>query len=568
MKLILRQYIADLQERGELDAIFPEVLSELGFNVLSKPSRGTRQNGVDVAAVGYDDEDENRKKLFLFTIKSGDLTRRGWDDGSPHAVRQSLNDILDGYITSRIAKPYQRLSVVICLCIGGEIREDVQQQWVGFVNSNTKTNVGFRCWNGDKIAGLMASDVMGREFVFPGAKTSFQKSIAMVDHADVSYKYFTLFVNSLLINVNTLKTLLRSLRQIYICCWILYVWAREENNLDAPFRASEYILLHMWNRCHISFRKKGVIHKSLSLLFMQVIELHNAVAEDLLTTKLTPYLKTRYAMSLAVNSPSNVDVNLALFEYFGRLCLLGVWQHWIASSKSSKVERRKWEGKRNKSFSLAEEMIDLNPTLLSPLRDDFMIEISLFTILAQLCCCASAIQRYLQPLIEQLTFALECRRDFPVPTQDYNCLLQQADDKSDEAFKDQTPASVLYPMLIRTCDEFHLFDERSQLVVRIKDLIPHTTQQIFLVNEESDKKMWNGGLDHGTSIIDVPLFKESEEYIDFVTRCIEANFHFVQLSSTKQRFVPLHLTACRHFRLPTPPQLWTVQSLDFVSDFV
>ena len=213
-------------------------------------------------------------------------------------------------------------------------------------------------------------------------------------------------------------------------------------------------------------------------------------------------------------------------------------------------------------------MIDLNPTLLSPLRDDFMIEISLFTILAQLCSRENAIRRYLQPLIELLTFALECRRDFPVPTQDYNCLLQHADDKSDEAFKDQTPASVLYPILVRTCDEFQLFDERSQLVVRIKDLLPHTTQQIFLVNEESEKKIWNGDLDHGTSIIDVPLFKDSEEYKDFVIRCIDANLHFVQLSSTILRFVPLHLTACRHFRFPTPPQLWTVQSLDFVSDFV
>ena len=52
MKLILKEYLASLRERDELDAILPDLLSQLGFTVLSKPQRGTRQYGVDVAAVG------------------------------------------------------------------------------------------------------------------------------------------------------------------------------------------------------------------------------------------------------------------------------------------------------------------------------------------------------------------------------------------------------------------------------------------------------------------------------------------------------------------------------------
>ena len=95
MKPILRQYLSDLRERNELDAILPDLLSELGFNILSRPSRGTRQAGVDVAAVGPDEDDGGCRKLFLFTIKSGDLKRREWDDGTPQAVRPSLNEIRD-----------------------------------------------------------------------------------------------------------------------------------------------------------------------------------------------------------------------------------------------------------------------------------------------------------------------------------------------------------------------------------------------------------------------------------------------------------------------------------------
>jgi O-acetyl-ADP-ribose deacetylase (regulator of RNase III) len=52
MKLVFRQYLASLKERKELDAVLPDLLSELGYTVISRPTIGTRQYGVDVAAVG------------------------------------------------------------------------------------------------------------------------------------------------------------------------------------------------------------------------------------------------------------------------------------------------------------------------------------------------------------------------------------------------------------------------------------------------------------------------------------------------------------------------------------
>ena len=52
MKLIIRQYLAGLRERNELDAVLPGLLSQMGLTVYSRPGRGTRQDGVDVGAVG------------------------------------------------------------------------------------------------------------------------------------------------------------------------------------------------------------------------------------------------------------------------------------------------------------------------------------------------------------------------------------------------------------------------------------------------------------------------------------------------------------------------------------
>lgn len=92
MKLLLADYVGSLKERGELDAILPDLLSELGFHVISRPAIGAVQRGVDVAAVGKDEDGE--RKLFLFSVKAGDLTRAEWDAGL-QALRPSLNEILD-----------------------------------------------------------------------------------------------------------------------------------------------------------------------------------------------------------------------------------------------------------------------------------------------------------------------------------------------------------------------------------------------------------------------------------------------------------------------------------------
>ena len=561
MKLIFKQYLEDLKEREELDAIMPDLLSELGFTILTTPSRGARQHGVDIAAIGIDDEDNNVQKLFLFSLKSGNITRHVWDSTSPQAVRPSLNEILDVYVDKRIAEEHQQLDIVICLCIGGEIREDVRDQWTGFVRKNSKPNIGFREWNGDKIAGLLISGILGKDFVLPGPRSYFQKSIALVDQPEISYRHFVSFIDSLLKTSNE-QNLVKPLRQIFICCWALLVWARAENNLDAPFRAVEYSLLKIWDLCHTCLNKKKVGEKALEQLLLQTIELHNTVADELLIKKFGPYLKSQYAFSVAVKSPSNVDVNLAMFEQFGRLCLHGIWLHWMGSARSNESDRLDWEHRRDHSLCLASRMIDLNPTLLSPRCDDFMIEIVLFGILAKVCNREDSMRKYMSLLIEQLEFAIESRRNYPTPTNEYFSLLKYDEHRSDEHFKNQTLGSVLYPMLIRICDKLCLDEERSRLVRIIRELLPHTTQQIFFLNEDSEENIWNGGIEHGTTIVDVPLCEDEATYGDFLLHCVADLKCFEELSSSIQRYVPILLTACRLYRVPIPPQLWSVEPQD------
>src|SRR3990170_2259120 len=152
MKLIIREYLASLRERGELDAILPDLLSQLGLNVYSRPGRGTRQDGVDVAAVGA--LEDCTEKVYLFSIKPGDLTRKAWDGDSVQSLRPSLNEILDSYIPNRLPAEHRGKPIVICIAIGGDIQEQVRPQVTGFIAQRSTQNVSFEEWNGDKLASL------------------------------------------------------------------------------------------------------------------------------------------------------------------------------------------------------------------------------------------------------------------------------------------------------------------------------------------------------------------------------------------------------------------------------
>ena len=561
VKIILRQYLSDLRERDELDAILPDLLSELGFNVLSRPSRGTRQAGVDVAAVGPDKDDGGRRKLFLFTIKSGDLNRRDWDS-TCQAVRPSLNEILDSYIKNRILQEHQDREIVICLCIGGEIKENVRDQWTGYVERNSSDKITFREWNGDKLAELLLSGVLREELLEPNFQSYFRKSIAMVDEPEIAYRFFTDLIQGLLQDDKYKLNPLARLRQVYICLWILFVWAREAENIESPFRASEYAVLQIWDKCR-SVSGNNKVERNKLVLLEQIVMLHLLITEELVM-KLHTYAEKPYALSIAVASRSSVDVNLALFEQFGRVCLFGIWQHWWACCQNEKEAIKAYADKRNRVFRTALAMIDANPTLKSPIRDDFAIEFTLFLILAQTCCDISAISAYLEEIVPRIVSSINRRGAYPIATSNYHDLVGHPMDQSDEYFEDHTRSSVLYPLLVAWLERLGLHKSRDLLASCIEQDLQHTTQQVWMPDGNTDEKLWSGSTDHGEeiTITGLPLCANSLKFIQFLEKIIVDHACFNDLSTTKTGRWPILLMACRHFRISVPPQLWV---LDFVN---
>ena len=560
MKLILRQYLADLSERDELDAVIPELLSEIGFNVLSRPERGMRQLGVDVAAVGPDEDDEHQRKLFLFTIKPGDVTRRDWNQ-TQQALRPSLEDILDAYIPHRIPEQFQHLPVAVCVCMGGILAENVQDLWQGFTAQKTTDALCFRMWNGDKLADLLLSGVLRRELVDPKVESTFEKAVAMVAHPEVSYEFFRSLTEELLSGSLADEHGIARLRQVYICLWVLFVWARGAGNLEAPFRASEYAALRIWGFCRSAIIA-GTMPDPASDVLREALRLHISVGAEFVR-KIEPYAGRRFALSMAVASQSSVDVNLALFEQLGRVSLAGLLNHWqvsIAVSEDNNTESVNWlRAERDRMLDVAINIVNANSTLQSPLRDDFAIEIGLFLTLAQTCDSVERVAGYVLNLAHRAAFALKRRGHYPVTIVDYQDLVDHPVSDSEEHFLETTKGSVLYPLLVAWLDELGATDLRNHLVACISENLSHTTQQLWVPDELTDERLWEGNKGHGVGLGSVPLSHEPARYREFLDRLIADHGEFNTLSTTRVGMWPLFLMACRHYRLPLPPHFWFVR---------
>jgi len=260
MKLIIKQYLASLRERDELDAVLPDLLSQIGLNVYSRPGRGTRQYGVDVAAVGR--LDGGAEKVYLFSIKPGDLTRSSWEGDGVQSLRPSLNQILDAYIPNCIPNEHRGKDIVICLCFGGDIQEQVRLDVQGYIKKNELKNLTFEEWNGDKLASLILSNFLREELLPQNARSQLRKSLALLDEPEASYQHFSALIRSLSSSEGTKdKDRITAIRQINICLWILFAWARDADNLESAYLSSELALLHAWDitRKYIAKKTKAAI---------------------------------------------------------------------------------------------------------------------------------------------------------------------------------------------------------------------------------------------------------------------------------------------------------------------
>ncbi|MFA9394747.1 MAG: hypothetical protein ACERJ1_08535 [Halodesulfovibrio sp.] len=553
MKLILKQYLASLKERSELDAILPDLLSQMGLNVFISPTRGVKEYGVDIAAVGR--VGDGFEKVYLFSVKSGNLTRSTWSSGSDQALRPSLDEILDSFIPCRIPPEHQSKQIVICLCFGGDVNSGIRQEVTGYQKNNSRGAISFEEWNGDKLSELILEYLLKEELLPSNWQSMLRKSLALMDEPDASHEHFQRLARAIFKDVDSIDSAAKALNRVNLCLWVLFAWGRDDSNLESAYLSAEFAVLNAWEVV------KSFSGRKLFVAYDSLLNTHQVVTDEFLNKCLIPYVEKKHAVSQGVSSPCAIDVNLRLFELLGRLAVKGQWvlAELTQTDKDSRVgvdkstEREALRERLNLVTNSLKLLIMNNPSLLSPYTDSQAIDLSLALYLfSQNAEYNEFVVNWLDALVYRITFAYQVNRMYPCNLNTYEQLLDhQNKEKADEEYRKKvTQGSILYPALALFCGLYKA-DRAGQLLEDFaNDNLAHSTLQYWYPNESTEQEFYTNKKTHGVATTGFPMnpLKAIEHVVD---ECKQSDF-FWQLSAVKKGYLPLVLLACRYYRYPMP----------------
>jgi len=552
MKLIIKQYLASLRERDELDALLPNLLSQMGLNVFSTPGRGTRQDGVDVAAVGS--INGQPEKVYLFSIKAGDLTRSSWDGGGPQSLRPSLNEIRDSYIPNRLPREHQDKKVVICLCFGGDIQEQVRTSVEGYIEQNTTDRVSYEEWNGDKLAELIQENFLREDLLPSNSRPALRKALALLDEPEASFRHFSQLIFGLLdsgIRNNSGK--LTSIRQMSVCLWILFAWARDANNLESAYLSAERTLLFAWDLAKDEFGKNNKVAKGIQEAFQAVLGAYFQISDEYINGKILPHVTVLDGLSTAVRPSSSMDVNLKLFDLLGRLAMYGLWSIWSATVADEEGYKEKLVLQSRRISDAIKSLISSNPALFLPIKDEQAIDI--FLAMLQMAMSGSSesdIKFWLSEIIERARFAYECHGPYPCTIRSYSELLDHPRSGDEEYRKEVTEGSILYPTIALWAA---ILGERK-VYGRVADFknqcLPHCNFQLWYPDEPTENNLYTNNELHGAVFSDLLVDHSPDVFLKLIWEECDHTQYFEDLSAIKKGVWPLILLACRHYRMPIP----------------
>lgn len=547
MKLIIREYLSLLKESGELDNLMINLLPNMGIDVISKPEKGVRQYGVDIAAIGTDPND-SINKLFLFVLKQGNLDRTNWDNG-PQSIRQSINEIIDVYVNSHIHESHKNLPINIVVCCNGNIQQSVHTNWTQFCNTNAINNKRYiDFWNADRLSGYINEYLMN-EFLFPEkVQKDIRKTLAFIDLDDYDLSHFYNLTRYVLDNVNEspIKEKLSACRLLNLCLNILFKWCAECNNLKPALIGSERVVLTMWNWMYEKslFNDKKIVNEFLNIYYSYV---H---FQNEYYSKTNNHFYVEDGLFGYGNGAENIEYQLITFEQLGLLSLIGLNQLTLYDISK----------KRNflkNSLFIVDAIYNLikNNRISSNVQFDGQnVEITLVTLLFFYTKKSHLCIEWIEDMQIDLVNSFVLRKKFPLLSDSYDELMYIDLNLSDQKEKSSTLLPILAELSILLNSE-NLFNSiKNSIESHFKDL----DLQIWYPDENIEKVVYkNDALrSNGLMRTSIQIPNSFSQYKLDVKEELLKEIDYTQLSFCNNQFPVIVLIASRHFRTQVFPFFW------------
>ena len=502
-------------------------------------------------------------RCICFLLNPGDLTRSDWND-TPQALRPSLDEIRDVYIPNRLPVEHRDKEIVICICLGGDIREEVSRQVKGYTDQfECSHSATIQTWNGDKLADLIQSNFLREELLPEESRAQLRKALALLDEPEASYRYFAKLIRDLgTVEGKGDKEQLTALRQMNICLWILYAWARDVDNVESAYLSGELTLLYGWNITRTYFTKSTKIANSINETFSSLLSTYHQICDYFLIKKVLPFVDKRHALSVAVGGSCNLDINLRMFDILGRLALGGLWlflslrfvdlsNQEIDLGQKAEMQEAIIGELRNRANAI-KDLLSNNPTLFLPIKDSQVTDISIavfFLILEGQS--KNDVRLWLNALMQRAIFCHQANGKYPCNIESYADLLDHP--RRDENYlTENTCGSVLYPMIGLWASLYGDEQVFEQVKAIKSDHLQHCNFQLWFPDDTSEQNLYTNTENHGAVLSDINVDQPLEAFANQVFGECDHSPQFKELSAVNYGFWPLILVACRRYRLPIP----------------
>lgn len=556
MKLVIREYLSLLKESKELDSLLPTLLLEMGWEVISKPQIGIRQHGVDLSAIGKDENGNDT--LYLFTVKCGDIGRTEWDSiGIVQSVRPSLNEIKDVHIRS-LPQKYKSLPKKIILVTGGDLKQEVQPNWDSYIDENSSKLLSFEFWGGDKLA-IYIDRYLLNDSLFPKEVNIYlRKTLALLENNDDDLLNFRDLLKKHLLSdefknmhpKKISKLAVKRLKTINLILNIIHSWAKANNNLKPALLCAEKSILHVWD-----FIQKNELCENKDVC----VELNNVYStlENIFSEyyeKLKPYCYVENGLCIITQDFILECINL--FEVLGFISIYGL----IIKRHKENVPSKNYEERLKNIQNTLMQFIENHKALYNPCYDNQIIEIILaILVLSE----NSSHKEYLSHWINQINkttaFAYGfCGIHFPISSDSIESLID-LNINSDTDKRKMLDLSTLIPILSQICAVMSFEDAYKNLQDNFKEYKDFCNFQIWYPNKDTEAffyttpyNVYETGSTDISINIDIPI----TEMVDKIKQ--------VQINTLKRDEIIalvysadiLPLIACRHYRLPIFPIYW------------
>lgn len=561
MRLALIHYLKGLKERNELELVLVNLMNAMGLTVLSEPGWGTKQDGVDILAVGkFPGEKED--KVFLLTAKSGDITRSTWT-GGPQCLLESLEEIVHSYIPTALRADLRALPKEVCVCFGGMIKEDVRRFYNGFVENAMKSypalHLNFREWNGSEIAGLVEKYFMNSQLFVGSGQRLILRAMAMVEEPQTAIELFCEFLKITQKESENESVVKRAmhLSQVSLCLDLILKCCEEVGNLEAGYRCAEYALLWAWDYLGIPNGDVTTQNQQKPTVAFQLIWAQHVSIAQSYFAKLARVAEGRFTFSLACKSRTEVDVNKRAFDVLGRIAAFGSELLNLKLAKSDE----KMPADAKESFwgiirglvRLLKQIIEYNPTTLSPLRDDYAFEFSMISLFLLQVGERSFLHDWIFKMLRKQEIHFITGRGYPSIGLSYADLYEHMQTGHDDEYRKRVlVASVLFPM-IAYVSAIADFDDCFEKLQKLRDTyLPNCDLQMWFPDADTDKYFYRNRRIHGKSRTSIQIVDKNALIKRVADDCEKSPFAF---SCAHYLYQGLVYLGCRCYRYPLPPHL-------------